>query len=410
MPAENNASVTDPRADEPLPRTVVALGWVSLFTDAASDLIYPLLPTFLASLGGGALWIGWLEGVSETVSAIVKLFGGRLADRMPKKKPLIAIGYTIAALTRPLFGLATHPIQAVLVRGLDRIGKGLRGPPRDAMIAGATPEARRGHAFGFHRMMDNLGAVVGSLAAFALMRFFHLTVRDLFNVALIPGLFAVVLVLFLVKEPPMLPEEKKLAEEKATAGDVAATPLPSQARRYLIALALFSLAGSGDLFLLRRLTDLGLDATWIPIAWMSLQLGKSLLNVKGGKAADRWGRRKLLILGWALYGLSYAGFGLAPSWPIAWAVLGVYALHYGLAEGAQRALMAELVPPEVRGRAFGAQLAVEGFMVLPANVIFGLAYDSFPATAFFVAGGVALASSVALSALVRAPSSARGTS
>src|SRR6185295_11505847 len=153
-----------------LPRAVIALGWVSFFTDAASDMIYPLLPAFLLSLGGGAVALGWIEGVAETVAAIVKVRAGRASDRAAKKKPIVALGYAISALSRPLFAIATTPLHAVLVRSVDRVGKGLRGPPRDAIVAGSVGAASRGHAFGFHRMMDNLGAVLGPLVAFLLLR------------------------------------------------------------------------------------------------------------------------------------------------------------------------------------------------------------------------------------------------
>ncbi|MFT3768391.1 MAG: MFS transporter [Minicystis sp.] len=170
-----------------LPRTVVALGWVSLLTDAASDMIYPLLPAFLLALGGSAIDIGWLEGIAEAVGAALKLGSGVVSDRVARRKPLIAIGYGLSALTRPLFAIAAAPLFAVLVRALDRVGKGLRGPPRDAMVADAAPPAMRGHAFGFHRMMDNSGAVVGALLAYIFLRYFALDLRTVFKLAIIPA-------------------------------------------------------------------------------------------------------------------------------------------------------------------------------------------------------------------------------
>ena len=377
-----------------LPRAVIALGWVSLLTDAASDMIYPLIPAFLLALGGGAVTLGWLEGIAEAVGAVLKLLSGAAADRSGKRVRLVALGYGVSALTRPLLALASQPVHAVLVRAVDRVGKGLRGPARDAILAAAVSPARRGHAFGFHRMMDNAGAVVGGLVAFALLRFFTVPLRTVFAAAIVPGLLAVLVVLVFVRDPPRPPVAP--APAVAPAGADRAR-FPPAARRYFAAIFVFSLAGSGDMFLVLRLTDLGLDTALVPIAWVSLQLGKALLNVPGGKAADRFGRRRLIVLGWALYAVSYAAFGLVHGWIAGWLVLGLYACHYGLAEGGQRALLAEVVPPAALGRAYGVQLALEGAVVLPANVAFGMAYARLGAPiAFGAAAAVALAGAAVL--------------
>ena len=376
---------------------MIALGWVSLLTDAASDMIYPLLPAFLITIGGGPEALGWVEGVAEAVAALVKIVAGRFSDRAARKKPMIATGYGLSALARALFAVATSPIHAVFVRSLDRVGKGLRGPPRDLVLAASVGAENRGAAFGFHRMMDNFGGVLGPMLAFVLLRAVNLPLRTVFAASLVPGLFAVVVILVFVREPPA-----QLVPEEATASNSVDPPpkiasLPPAARRYLMVLALFSLAGSGDLFLLNRMTDLGMDRALVPVAWVSLQLGKGLLNVAGGRASDQFGRRPVLVLAWLLYAVSYTGFGLVRSWPLAWCVLAIYAFHYGFAEGGQRALLADLVPSGARGRAFGIQLAIEGLAVLPANVIFGLVYSRVSATAAFVgSGAIALCAAVAL--------------
>jgi MFS family permease len=385
-------------ARRPLPPAVIALGWVSLLTDAASDMIYPLVPAFLITLGGGAEALGWIEGVAEAVAAVVKIVAGRLGDRAARKKPLIAAGYGLSALARPLFALATSPVHAVFVRALDRVGKGLRGPPRDLVLAASVGPESRGAAFGFHRMMDNFGGVLGPMIAFTLLRAVDLPLRTVFAASIVPGLLAVVVILVFVREPPPRGEDAERAPAPATA-DLPAklAPLPPAARRYLVAVGLFSLAGSGDLFLLNRLTDLGMDRALVPVAWVSLQLGKGLLNVAGGRASDQFGRRPVLVTAWILYAISYAGFGLVGSWPLAWGVLAIYAFHYGFAEGGQRALLAELVPSAARGRAFGIQQAIEGLAVLPANVIFGLVYSRVSATAAFVgSAAIALCAAAAL--------------
>lgn len=403
-------------APSKLPRAVVALGWVSLLTDAASDMIYPLIPAFLISIGGGAAALGWIEGLAEGTAALIKLAAGRASDRQgASRKTLVALGYGVSTIARPFYALATAPAHAVLIRIVDRVGKGLRGPPRDAMIAGAVSSNQRGRAFGFHRMMDNFGAVVGSLLAFALLRFGGLSLRSVFIASIVPGALAVLVVLLFVRDPSRARDPRGDASSSSSAARSQAPSAPpssppqrsrlsSGARRYLVALALFSLAGAGDLFLLRRLKDLGLDDALAPIAWVSLQLAKGLLNVPGGVASDKLGRRRVLAIAWALYAVTYVGFALVPSWPAAWALLGLYALHYGLAEGGQRALLAEYAPQEVRGRAFGIQLAVEGVAILLANVVFGLVYDKFSAQAAFSgAGAVALLAAMTLVLFVPAP-------
>src|SRR5262249_12142796 len=204
----------------------------------------------------------------------------------------------------------TRPLQAVVIRAVDRVGKGLRGPPRDAMVAGAVDAAQRGHAFGFHRMMDNFGGVIGPVLAFALLRAIDLPLRTVFAASIVPGVLAVLVAIFFLREP------HRIAPEMAPRPRAEPGPkLSPAAKRYIAALMIFAMASSGDLFLLNRMTDLGLDKALVPLAWVSLQLCKGLLNVPGGRASDRLGRRPVLAAAWALYALTYAGFGLVRSWP-----------------------------------------------------------------------------------------------
>ncbi len=385
-----------------LPRAVIVLGWVSFFTDASADMIYPLVPAFLVSLGGGAMALGWLEGIAEAVSAGIKLWAGRRIDRTGHPKRFVVLGYGISALSRPLYALASAPFHAVLVRVADRVGKGLRGPPRDAMLAAVVDKESRGHAFGFHRMMDNFGGVAGPILAFFALQMAELPLRTVFLLSVIPGLASVFLAQFFLKDlrPPAEPEPPSKEAESITDTE-AAHVLPW---RFFLVTAVFTLAASGDLFLMRRLTDLKLPIAWVPVAWVSLQLLKGLFNVPGGRASDRFGRRRVLAIAWLLYALTYAGFGFAPSWWIAWLLIVPYALHYGLAEGGQRALLTDLVPKALRGRAFGIQLAIEGAFILPANVGFGFVMDRFgPIPAFVAASSCAALAAVLLIALVPNP-------
>lgn len=423
---------------------MIVLGWVSFFTDASADMIYPLVPAFLVSLGGGAVALGWLEGIAEAVSAGIKLWAGRAIDRVGKPKRFVVLGYGLSALARPLYALAAAPFHAVLVRVADRVGKGLRGPPRDAMLAAAAPAEIRGYAFGYHRMMDNLGGVAGPLLAFLALRIAEMPLRQVFVVSVIPGLVSVALAqLFLKDLPPhhaeasapvATPAEDTTAPVAtptggtnapvATPADDANAPLqiqgaqapaifsPPRSRavttpvallpwRFFIVTAIFTLAASGDLFLMQRLTSLGLDVALVPVAWVSLQLLKGLFNVPGGRASDRFGRRRVLACAWLLYAATYVAFGLVGSPWLAWLLIAPYALHYGLAEGGQRALLTDLVPRAARGRAFGVQLAIEGVFILPANVGFGHLTDRHGArTAFTAAAACAALAAVLLLAIV----------
>lgn len=423
-----------PGSPRSLPRAVIVLGWVSFFTDASADMVYPLVPAFLLSLGGGATALGWLEGVAEAVSAVIKLWVGGAVDRAGHPKRFVVAGYGLSALARPLYALATAPFHAVLVRVADRVGKGLRGPPRDAMLAAVVDEANRGHAFGFHRAMDNFGGVVGPLLAFLLLRLAELPLRTVFMLSVVPGLVSVLIAQTFLKDltlqkgapkkgaPHDTAHENDTHENDTTGGGAASAPAagaatheaaghgtpalaPARLRdlpwRFFFVTAVFTLAASGDLFLMRRLTDLGLHVAYIPVAWVSLQLLKGLFNVPGGRASDRYGRRRVLAIAWMLYAATYLCFGLVSSWWAAWLLILPYALHYGLAEGGQRALLTDLAPTAVRGRAFGVQLAIEGAFILPANVGFGWLLDHLGAkVAFTAAAGCAALASLLLVALI----------
>jgi MFS family permease len=368
-----------------LPPLVRRLAWVSFFTDASSDMIYPLLPAFLVSLGAGAAALGIVEGVAESTSALVKWWTGRLSDRAPRRKPFVVGGYAVATFARPLLSLVVAPWQVVLVRTVDRFGKGLRSAPRDALVAAVITPERRGIAFGFHRAMDNAGAVLGPAIAFVLASALGWPIRWIFAAAIVPGLFALGTLVFGVKEPAPAPETSR-----AKSSGAGTERLDPRVVRYFLAVAVFTLAASADSFLLLRLIDLGLDAAWAPLAWLTLNAVKALTNVPGGHLSDRIGRRRTLLLAWLLYGAIYLAFPFTRSVALTWALVLVYGGYYGLAEGGEKALVADLSPPGQRGAAFGALHAITGFAVLPANLLFGLLYKRDPAWAFSVTGGLAL--------------------
>jgi MFS family permease len=376
---------------------VYRLGWVSLLTDAASDMIYPLLPAFLLEIGGGGVALGVMEGVAEGVGALVKWLAGFASDGRARK-PFVVVGYGIATFVRPLIGLASAPWHVVVARSVDRVGKGLRSAPRDGIVAASVAPERRAAAFGFHRAMDNAGAVIGPLLAFALARFAHLGTRTIFFAALLPGLLALATLILGVREPE--------AGSESRSGPRSGSKTRGPVRTYLAIVALFTLGASADSFLLLRLKDLGLSVAWLPIAWLTLNASKSVTNVPGGKLSDRLGHRRTLVLAWLLYAAAYAIFPLTGSIALTWGLVVVYGAYYGLSEGGERAIVAELAPADERGRAFGALHAITGAVVLPANVLFGALYSADRvAWAFGLSAACAAVAAVALglSGVVRDP-------
>ncbi len=360
-----------------LGRNVLALAAVSLLTDVASDMTYPLLPLFLATtLGASATAVGAIEGAAESAAALLKLGSGWLSDRVPRRKPLILAGYGIASLIRPLIGLAQSASQVFAIRIADRIGKGIRGAPRDALIADSVDPAIRGRAFGFHRAADHAGAVIGPLLAFALLSWGGLELRHVFLLTAIPGALAVAMVVFGVREVPReVPEKSRKLDLRA--------PLGRRFWSFLAVLLVFTLGNSTDAFLLLRARDLGIDAALIPILWALLHVVKALSSTPAGALSDRIGRKPLLIAGWVLYAAVYLALARADAAWQAWALFAVYGIYFGLTEGVEKALVADLVPADRRGSAFGWYNLALGVAALPASLLFGVIWDRAGAPAAF---------------------------
>jgi len=356
-----------------LPLAVVLLGFTSLFTDIGTEMIFPLLPVFLTeTLKAGPAYLGMVEGAADTVSSLLKLASGVIADASPRRKPLVLFGYGLASAARPFVALATRPWHVLAVRVTDRVGKGVRSSPRDALIADAAGD-RAGRAFGFHQAMDNVGAVVGPLIAMGLIAE-HFSIRSVFWVAVIPGVIATALVLFVPESAP----HGAPADRTAAAGARAASPLADRRLLlYLGILAVFSLGNSSDAFLLLRARTLGLSTAQIPILWSTLNLSKVLWAYLGGDLADRFPRARLIAGGWVVYALVYAGLGVAKSsWQV-WALFVFYGIFYGLTEPVEKALIKDLVRAEQRGRAYGAYNFVVGITALPAGLLAGALWHSF---------------------------------
>lgn len=362
-----------------LGRNVLVLSGVSLLTDVASEMTYPLLPLFLTGvLGASAVTLGVIEGAAESTAALLKLASGWWSDRLRRRKPLVVAGYALASLVRPLIGLAHSAGQVMAVRLADRLGKGIRGAPRDALIADSVAPEVRGRAFGFHRAADHLGAVIGPLLAFAALEAGNLDLRTLFLWTALPGALSVLLLLGVREKPREAPAPAARIDFKA--------PLSRRFWAFLAVLFVFTLGNSSDAFLLLRARDLGVEAAWIPILWAFLHVIKSASSTPGGALSDRLGRKPLLIAGWLVYAAVYLGLaGASATWQV-WVLFAGYGLYFGLAEGVEKALVADLVPAERRGTAFGWYNLALGLGALPASLLFGAIWDGMGAPAAFGLG------------------------
>jgi MFS family permease len=397
MPGEA-APASSTSAQGRLPRAVVLLGFTSLFTDVGTEMIFPLLPVFLTEvLKAGPAYLGLVEGAADTVSSLLKLVSGAVADRTRRRKPLVLLGYGLASAVRPFVALAQRPWHVLAVRVTDRVGKGLRSSPRDALIADAAGD-RAGRAFGFHQAMDNAGAVIGPLLATALLGL-SLSIRGVFWVAVIPGAIATALVA-LVKEPKAAAPAAASGSAPASASASASASPPVLTRTlvaYLAILAVFSLGNSSDAFLLLRARKLGLTTAEIPILWSVLNASKVVWAYLGGDAADRMPRARLIAAGWLVYALVYLGLGRATAEWHVWALFVVYGVFYGLTEPVEKALVKDLVRADQRGRAYGAYNFVVGVTALPAGLLMGILWREWgPERALEVGAALAAVSSLAL--------------
>ncbi len=372
-----------------LPLAVLLLGFTSFFTDVGTEMIFPLLPVFLTVvLRAGPAYIGLVEGAADTVSSLLKLVSGVVADHVPRRKPLVLFGYGLASSVRPFIALATRPWHVLAVRVTDRVGKGIRGSPRDALIADAAGD-RVGRAFGYQSAMDNAGAVVGPLVATALLAL-HFSLRSVFWIAVVPGAIATSLVL-LVREPLRAVPP---STAKSSGGPRVLTRRLSS---YLVILMVFSLANSSDAFLLLRARAVGLGTAEIPILWSVLNASKVVWAWLGGDLADRMSRPRLIATGWFVYALVYAGLGAATSGWHVWGLFVVYGVFYGLTEPVEKALVKDLVEPHQRGRAYGAYNFVVGITALPAGLLTGAMWRAWGAgAALEVGAGLAAAAGMAL--------------
>ena len=416
----------------PLPRPVWLLGWVSFFTDTASEMIYPLMPLFLTRvLGAGPMSLGVIEGVAEAANSILKIVSGRMADRTGAPKPLVLAGYGLSSIVRPFVAMAGGWLQVLALRFADRLGKGIRSSPRDAMLATFATESNRGQIFGFHRGMDHAGAVMGPLIAAAFLYFRPDDYRTLFALTIVPGIIVILILLRIPdarrdtsstsnapayarqngsRAPARPRSSAPLRGEAAREGGQLPTPnehavptsgdergLPRAFWHAMALIFLFSLGNASDAFLLLRFADVGIAPFWIPLLWSAIHVVKTASSVIGGRISDRMGRRQVIGIGWLLYAAVYAAFAITDSPPALVVVFLVYGLYFGLTEGVEKAWVADLAPAAGRGNAFGVYNALIGFGALGASLLFGYLWThASPSAAFYTGAGFALAATALL--------------
>jgi Permeases of the major facilitator superfamily len=387
---------------------------VSFFTDVSTEMIYPLLPVFLAGvLGANASFIGAIEGTAETTASLLKLLSGWWSDKVSSRKPFVVAGYLIASIVRPFTAAAHSATQVLAIRVTDRVGKGIRSSARDALLAdSAVPEAR-GRAFGFHAAADNAGAVFGPLVAFLILRLHGVgslkagthflphdehAMREVFWLSAIPAAIAIVILIVVVRDIPRRDSGAKPGEAGGSAS------LGGRFWGYLVVVLLFTLGNSTDAFLLLRANQLGVPVALAPILWAALNFVKSATGTYGGQLSDRIGRKPLIVGGWLLYAAVYYAFAWAGAPWQAWALFAVYGIFYGMTEGTEKALVADIVPAVRRGTAFGWYNLAIGLGALPASLIFGWIWDRSGSPSAFVFGATLALVAAILMALV-APSS-----
>ncbi|GAB3384593.1 MFS transporter [Lysobacter fragariae] len=386
-----------------LPGSVWLLGWISLLNDSASEMIYPLLPLFLAgTLGAGPRVLGLIEGLAEAVSSLLKLASGVWSDRTRRSKPFVVWGYGVAGLARVLIAAATGWGFVLLCRLADRIGKGLRSSPRDAMLGRSVSPGQRGLAFGVHRAMDNAGAVLGPLAASALLAL-GLELRTVFWCAAVPAVLVFFATLRL-REPQV---ESTAPRQQF---NWRLRDFPPEFRRYLVVLGLFMLGNSSNLFLLLRVRELGFAQQSIPLLWALMSLVAAVFLTPLSALSDRFGRRRLIVTGWIAYAAIYLLLGAVavPVWGV-WVLFAAYGLFIAATEGAEKAMVADLVASDQLGAAFGWYHLTLGVTLLPASLLFGLLWDSVSVLSAFAFGATcALLAAVLLATwVVRRPWTAR---
>ncbi len=372
-----------------LAKNILSLGLVSLFTDLSTEMAYPIIPIFLKEvLKVQPLFIGLIEAIAESTASILKTLSGYVSDRLKKRKLFIFIGYSLSAVVKPLLAFATQGWHVLVVRFSDRVGKGIRTAPRDALIADSAKDKYYGRTYGFHRALDTLGALLGPLSAFVILALSGNNYRLLFGLAIVPGLIAITIVLLGVRE--IVPEAKRMLKFSFKRMD-------NRLKVFLIIMVIFTLGNSSDAFLLLRARNIGVSTTMIPLLWLAFNASYFLWSFPAGILSDRIGRRKTIFLGFIIFSICYTAFSFNHSSLIIWFIFIIYGLYYGFTEGNLRAYVADLTTSEIRATAFGIYHTVVGITLLPANLLMGFLWQKFGfQTALLLGASLSMVSGITL--------------
>jgi MFS family permease len=364
-------------------RNVFVAGLVSFFMDVSSEMIYPLVPLFLANiLGINKSIIGLIEGIAESTASLLKVFSGWFSDRIGNRKWLMAAGYGISTLSRPIVALATGWQHVMGSRFMDRFGKGVRTAPRDAIIAESTEKTHLGRAFGFHRSLDTMGAVVGPAIAFFLLGIFLNDYRKVFWLSMIPGVIAVLLIILFITE------KKKVSVPHYERPKLTLKHFDWKFKFFVLIATLFALGNSSDVFLILRAQQIGIPTVMIPIVYLLFNLVYSLSAIPAGIAADRFGRKRVILLGFVLFAILYYGFAAAKDTSAIWVLFAFYGLFMGFTEGIQKAFLATIIPSDFKATAFGVYNTAVGLAMFPASLIGGWLWDHVSPAATFYFGSI----------------------
>ena len=365
-----------------LPRNIWLIGLISLCNDSASEMLYPIIPLYLSSvLMAGPRALGVIEGIAEATASLLKLFSGVIMDRTRTAKSWIVMGYSLAGFGRPLMAFAGSWGWLLLIRFADRVGKGLRTSPRDALLASCAAPGQRGLAFGLHRAMDNAGAVIGPLLAFALLSW-EIPLERIFLWAIVPALICLVLSLKIHEATPARPTSKRVAFDWRL-GD-----MPPMFKRYLVVVALFTLGNSSNMFLLLRAKETGMPPEYVPLLWAAVSAVAMIFSIPLSALSDKVGRVKVFLCGYTAYGIFYFGISaIEKNTELLFLLFGFYGLFMGATEGVEKALVVDLVAEDRRGTAFGWFNLTVGLFLLPASVVFGFLYQGVSATCAFLFSG-----------------------
>lgn len=367
-----------------IPKNVVWLGFVSLFNDVASEMIYPIIPLFLtAVLGAPMAVVGLIEGIAESTASLLKVFSGWISDLVGRRKPLAVFGYSFSTLSKIILAVAHIWPMVLLARFVDRFGKGVRVAARDALIADSTSEGIRGAVFGFHRTMDTIGAIGGPLIAIGLMAIFHSNYRLIFLISFLPALLGVLILQFFVQDVrPAVPTEKI---------KISWNGFGAKYNLFLLVSLVFSLGNSSDVFLILRSKDLGMSAALVVLAYVVYNIFYALFSYPAGVLADRIGFKKVLLASFLIFALVYAGFGMAHNPHMVWLLFAVYGFYIAFNEGVSKAYISNLAPKEKVGTAIGLYYTVTGVAVLFASLVAGWLWSAFgPAYTFYYGSITAL--------------------